>query len=74
MVTGPVTKNMRDALERNDRDQTFDLITANEVLTINKSDLAGKKRIETSMMPEGILDTLSEQQVTDFLASCAVIS
>jgi putative heme-binding domain-containing protein len=69
-VTVLKTKDGRmiSGLERNERDQTFDMITTNGVLTISKSDVAGKKRIETSMMPEGILDTLTEQQVIDLVA------
>ena len=58
----------RSGLIRNDREKTFDLITPNEVLTLSKSDVTSKKRIETSMMPEGILDTLKEQDVIDLAA------
>ncbi len=59
---------MLSGLERNDREKTFDLITPNEVLTLTKSDIVSKKRIETSMMPEGIFDTLKEQEVIDLVA------
>ncbi len=59
---------MLNGIERNDREKTFDLITANETLTLTKSDVVSKKRIETSMMPEGILDTLKEQEVIDLVS------
>ncbi|MEI6236122.1 MAG: PVC-type heme-binding CxxCH protein [Planctomycetota bacterium] len=59
---------MLSGLIRNDREKTFDLITPNEILTLSKSDVTSKKRIETSMMPEGILDTLKEQDVIDLAA------
>ncbi|HLX63489.1 MAG TPA: PVC-type heme-binding CxxCH protein [Planctomycetota bacterium] len=69
-VTVVKTKDGRmiSGLERNDRDKTIDMITPNEVVTINKSEIASKKKIETSMMPEGILDTLKEQEIIDLVA------
>ena len=59
---------MITGIERNVRDKTFDMITPNELVTISKSDVKSKKRIETSMMPEGILDTLKEQEIIDLVA------
>lgn len=59
---------MISGLKRNDRDKTFDMITANEMLTVGKNEVATEKRIDTSMMPEGILDTLSDQQLLDLIA------
>jgi putative membrane-bound dehydrogenase-like protein len=70
MVTIIKTKDGRmiSGLVRNDRETTFDMITTNEVLTIAKNEVAARKMIQTSMMPEGILDTLSEAEVIDLVA------
>ena len=59
---------MLSGIVRNDREKTFDLITPNETLTLQKSDVKSKKKIELSMMPEGILDSLKEQEVIDLVA------
>ena len=59
---------MLTGIIRNDREKTFDLITPGEVLTLQKTDVKSRKRIETSMMPEGILDSLKEQEVIDLVA------
>ena len=59
---------MLTGIIRNDREKTFDLITPSEVLTLQKTDVKSRKRIETSMMPEGILDSLKEQEVIDLVS------
>ncbi len=70
MVNVIKTKDGRTltGIVRNDRDKTLDVITPNETITLQKSDVLSKKRIETSMMPEGILDALKEQEVIDLVS------
>lgn len=55
-------------LRRVERPNTIELITPNETVIIEKSDIVSKKTIAQSMMPEGILDSLSEQEVIDLVA------
>jgi hypothetical protein len=41
--------------------------TANELLTISRDEIASMRQSELSMMPEGLLSPLSEQEVRDLL-------
>jgi hypothetical protein len=43
------------------------LQTANELLTIPRNEIASMRQSELSMMPEGLLAPLSEQEVRDLL-------
>ncbi|HEY0457316.1 MAG TPA: PVC-type heme-binding CxxCH protein [Verrucomicrobiae bacterium] len=48
-------------------DKAVVIQTANELLTVAKSDIASQKQTELSMMPEGLLAPLSDQEVRDLL-------
>lgn len=48
-------------------DKAAMLQTANELLTIPQSDIASIRQSELSMMPEGLLSPLTEQEVRDLL-------
>jgi putative heme-binding domain-containing protein len=48
-------------------DKTIMLQTANELLTIPRDDIASVRQSELSMMPEGLLSPLTEQEVRDLL-------
>jgi putative membrane-bound dehydrogenase-like protein len=48
-------------------DKTIMLQTANELLTIPRDDIASMRQGELSMMPEGLLSPLAEQEVRDLL-------
>jgi putative heme-binding domain-containing protein len=48
-------------------DKTFMLQTANELLTIAREDIASQRQTELSMMPEGLLAPLSDQEVRDLI-------
>jgi putative membrane-bound dehydrogenase-like protein len=48
-------------------DKTVLLQTANELLTINRDDIVSRTQSDYSMMPEGLLDGLKEQEVRDLI-------
>ncbi len=48
-------------------DKSVTIITPNETLTIPKNEMASLKQNELSMMPEGLLDPLAEQETRDLL-------
>ena len=48
-------------------DKSVTLQTANEVLTIPKDEIASQRQTELSMMPEGLLGPLAEQEVRDLI-------
>jgi putative membrane-bound dehydrogenase-like protein len=48
-------------------DKTIMFQTANELLTISRDEIASMRQSELSMMPEGLLSPLSEQEVRDLL-------
>jgi len=48
-------------------DKTIILQTANELLTISRDDIASTRQSELSMMPEGLLAPLSDQEVRDLI-------
>jgi putative heme-binding domain-containing protein len=48
-------------------DKTVMLQTANELLTIPRGEIASMRQTELSMMPEGLLSSLTEQEVRDLL-------
>jgi putative heme-binding domain-containing protein len=48
-------------------DKAVTLQTANELLTIPKGETVGQRQTELSMMPEGLLAPLSDQEVRDLL-------
>ena len=49
-------------------DRALTLQTTSEKLTLQKSDIEDQQTSQLSMMPDGLLDTLSEQQVRDLIA------
>ena len=51
-----------------ENDKSVDLQTATEKITIAKSDIEVRTTSEKSMMPEGILDALSNEEVRDLIA------
>jgi putative membrane-bound dehydrogenase-like protein len=57
-ITGIVTKQ---------DDKAVTVITANETLIIPRSEIKSLQQSEMSMMPEGLLQSLSEQEVRDLL-------
>ncbi|MEO6337423.1 MAG: c-type cytochrome, partial [Verrucomicrobiota bacterium] len=48
-------------------ENSYTVLTANETLTIPKNEVGSLKQNELSMMPEGLLDALSEQEVRDLI-------
>ncbi len=48
-------------------DKSVTLITANETLVIPRSEIRSLKESQLSMMPEGLLQTLAEQEVRDLI-------
>jgi putative membrane-bound dehydrogenase-like protein len=48
-------------------DKAITLQTANELLTLPKNEVAAQRQTELSMMPEGLLSPLAEQEVRDLL-------
>jgi len=48
-------------------DKTVLFQTANELLTIAREDIASQRQTELSMMPEGLLAPLSDQEVRDLI-------
>lgn len=48
-------------------DKTVLFQTANELLTIPREDIASQRQTELSMMPEGLLAPLSDQEVRDLI-------
>lgn len=48
-------------------DKTIMLQTANELLPIAREDIASQRQTELSMMPEGLLAPLSDQEVRDLI-------
>ncbi|MEW6303943.1 MAG: family 16 glycoside hydrolase [Verrucomicrobiota bacterium] len=51
--------------------QTLTVATANETLTLPRSDVQSIQQSELSMMPEGLLATLKENEVRDLIAYLA---
>jgi putative heme-binding domain-containing protein len=62
VITGIVTK---------EDEKTVIVQTQNELLTLAKSDIEERKKTEQSMMPEGQLAMLSEQEVRNLIAYLA---
>jgi putative membrane-bound dehydrogenase-like protein len=62
VITGIVTK---------EDEKTVTVQTQNELLTLAKSDIEERKKTEQSMMPEGQLAMLSEQEVRNLIAYLA---
>src|SRR5436190_12872967 len=54
-------------LVKSKTDKAVALQTANELLTIPQGDIASMRQSELSMMPEGLLSPLTEQEVRDLL-------
>ena len=48
-------------------DKSILLQTANELLTVPRNEIASQRLTELSMMPEGLLAPLSEQEVRDLI-------
>lgn len=48
-------------------DNSVTMITANETVTIPRKEIQSLKQNDLSMMPEGLLDALSEQEVRDLI-------
>ena len=48
-------------------DNSYLVLTANEAITVPKNEVRSLKQNELSMMPEGLLDALSEQEVRDLI-------
>jgi putative heme-binding domain-containing protein len=48
-------------------DKTIMLQTANELLTIPRDEIESQRQTELSMMPEGLLATLNDQEVRDLI-------
>ena len=48
-------------------DTAVTILTANESITVPRKEVQSLKQNELSMMPEGLLDTLSEQEVRDLI-------
>ena len=48
-------------------DRSITIQTANELLVLPRNEVAGQKQTELSMMPEGLLTALSDQEVRDLL-------
>ena len=53
---------------RNERNDTFELVTPTEVQTLQNADIKSKKRGTLSMMPEGILSGLKDPEILDLIA------
>jgi putative membrane-bound dehydrogenase-like protein len=49
-------------------DRTITLRTMTETLTLERSEIAGKQELSQSLMPDGLLQALSETQVRDLFA------
>ena len=48
-------------------DNSVTIITANETVTVPRNEIRSLKQNELSMMPEGLLDALNEQEVRDLI-------
>lgn len=48
-------------------DKSVTIVTPNETLTIPRNEIAALKQNELSMMPEGLLDPLNEQEIRDLI-------
>ena len=57
-----------NGLVRNETETTLDVVTATEVITLQKADVKSKKRGTLSMMPEGILSGLKDSEIMDLIA------
>jgi putative heme-binding domain-containing protein len=57
-ITGIVTKQ---------DDKTLTVVTANEVLTLSRGDVETQQLSPLSMMPEGLLQSLTDQEVRDLI-------
>ena len=51
-----------------ENDQSIDLQTATEKITLAKSEIEVRTTSNQSMMPDGILDALSNDEVRDLIA------
>jgi putative heme-binding domain-containing protein len=58
-------------LIKQENEQTLTLQTANEIIRLAKTDVEERHQSNVSMMPEGLLATLSEQEVRDLIAYLA---
>ncbi|MBC8002237.1 MAG: dehydrogenase, partial [Opitutaceae bacterium] len=47
--------------------QSVTVMTANETLTLSRTDIKASQQNELSMMPEGLMDSLQEQEVRDLI-------
>jgi putative heme-binding domain-containing protein len=54
-------------LIRGETDQTVTVLTATESITLPKGEVASRKQSQQSMMPEGLLQTMREQELLDLL-------
>jgi putative heme-binding domain-containing protein len=54
-------------LVKSKTDQAVTLQTANELMTIPQAEIASVRQTELSMMPEGLLGSLTDQEVRDLL-------
>ena len=52
---------------KNQDNNALTVATANEVLVLPRKDIAKTEQSELSMMPEGLLDTLPDQEVRDLI-------
>jgi putative heme-binding domain-containing protein len=72
-VTAVVTADGRafNGIVKEETDKTLTLQTPTEVVRLAKADVEERKRMEVSMMPEGLLAPMSETEVRDLLAYLA---
>ena len=52
---------------RQQDNQSVTVVTANEVLTLPRGEIKSIQQNELSMMPEGLLDTLKDQEIRDLI-------
>jgi len=55
-----------NVIAENDRQLTLRVI-GNDQLVLNKSDIQSREVAQVSMMPEGLLQTLSDKEVVDLV-------
>ena len=55
-------------LIRNESEQTIDVVMPSETLTLPRSDIKMQKQSTSSLMPEGLLGTMTPQEVLDLIA------
>src|SRR5262249_24968577 len=56
---------------KQETDRALTLRTQNESLVVPKNEIEGRTLSPTSMMPEGLLDALSKEEVRDLIAYLA---